>query len=60
MVYNNAPLPTWGLKAADIRDTLSAGGGIVSNDTTSFFQPAANINIWSRYKPLENEGAPKF
>lgn len=35
----------------DIRDTLNAGGGSVTNDTRTAFLPAANINIFSFYKP---------
>lgn len=40
------------LKAVDIRDTLNAYGGNVSNKTTSFFKPEANINKWSKHKPI--------
>lgn len=42
------------LKAVDIRDTLNAYGGNVSNKTTSFFKPEANINRWSKHKPIVN------
>lgn len=42
------------LKAVDIRDTLNAFGGKVSNKTTSFFKPEANINRWSKHKPIVN------
>lgn len=45
-------LPTTNLKAEDIRDTLNSNGGSVSNDTATFFSAAANINIWSKYKPV--------
>lgn len=38
--------------ATNVRDVLSGAGGSVSNDTTSFFKPAAKINHWSKHKPL--------
>lgn len=41
------------LKASEIRDALSTGGGIVSNNTLSFFKADANVNIWSKFKPLD-------
>lgn len=40
------------LKAVDIRDTLNHYGGSVSNNTTSYFSEAANINRWSKHKPI--------
>lgn len=60
-VYNWLPKPIDGketgkmeeaLKAVDIRDTLNAYNGKVSNKTTSFFKPEANINKWSKHKPI--------
>lgn len=45
-------LPSTNLKAEDIRDTINANGGSVSNDLTTFFSAAANLNIWSKYKPV--------
>lgn len=48
------------LKASEIRDALAAGGGIVSNDTLSFFKPDANINIWSKFKPVTVTDGPDF
>lgn len=45
-------LPTSSLKIEDIRDTLAANGGSVSNDTTTFFTTAAKINPWSKHKPV--------
>lgn len=47
-------LPQTNLKAEDIRDTLNANGGSVGNNTTTFFSDAANINMFSRYKPIRN------
>lgn len=40
------------LKSVDIRDTLNAHGGKVTNKTSSFFKPDANINKWSKHKPI--------
>lgn len=40
------------LKAVDIRDTLNHYGGKVTNDTTSYFTIDANINRWSKHKPI--------
>ena len=48
------------LKAVDIRDTLNAYGGKVSNKTTSFFKPEANINRWSKHKPIIVGKAPEY
>lgn len=49
-VYNE--LPKVSLKAEDIRDSLNSYGGSVSNDTLTFFTTGANINPWSRAKPI--------
>lgn len=49
-VINNG-LPATNLKADDIRDTLNANGGSVTNDTLTFFKAAAKINKWSKWKP---------
>jgi len=43
-------LPTTNLRDTDIRDTLNANGGSVS-DGISCFEAAANLNKWARYKP---------
>lgn len=51
--YYSSKLPTSNLKAEDIRDTLAAGGGSVSNDTTTFFKAAAKINPFSKHKPIK-------
>lgn len=45
-------LPTTNLKAEDIRDTLNANGGSVSNDTKTFFTTSAKINPFSKRKPV--------
>lgn len=45
-------LPTTNLTGADIRDTLNANGGSVGDNLTSFFSDGANINMWSKYKPV--------
>ena len=37
-------IPKTNISVADIRDTLNANGGSVSNDTTTFFTTAAKIN----------------
>lgn len=50
-VYNI--LPSTNLKTEDIRDTLNANGGSVSNDYLTFFTDAANIREWTKYKPFK-------
>lgn len=45
-------IPKTNISVADIRDTLNANGGSVSNDTTTFFTTAAKINPWSKHKPV--------
>ena len=44
-------LPMVNLKAEDIRDTLNANGGSVTNDILTFFSTNAKINKWSLNKP---------
>ena len=51
MVYDI--LPTTNLKYDDIRDTLNSAGGSVTNDVASAFKATANINKWSRHKPVK-------
>lgn len=51
MVYDI--LPTTNLKYDDIRDTLNSAGGFVDNDVASAFKPTANINKWSKHKPVK-------
>ena len=48
------------LKASEIRDALVAGGGVVDNNTLSFFKGSANVNMWSKYKPVTAIGGPQF
>lgn len=45
-------IPTSNVLMSDIRDTLNANGGSVNNNLTSFFASSANINKWSRKKPV--------
>lgn len=44
--------------ATHVRDVLNAAGGSVSNDVTTFFKAGANIDMWSRYKPMVIAGIP--
>ena len=48
------------LKASEIRDALAAGGGVVSNNTLTFFKRDANVNFWSKYKPVTVINGPEF
>lgn len=45
-------LPETNLRMEDIRDTLNANGGKVSNELASFFTPSANIQMWAKFKPV--------
>ncbi len=45
-------IPTSNVLMADVRDTLNANGGNVGNDLASFFTDAANINPFSKKKPV--------
>lgn len=47
-------LPETSLKNEDVRDTLNANGGSVSNYLPTFFTASANINMWSLKKPVRN------
>ena len=55
-VYKRLPRPINGvenkLKSVDIRDTLNHFGGKVTNKTSTFFTADANINRWSKHKPI--------
>ena len=48
------------LKASEIRDALSEGGGLVDNNASSFFKGNAKVNIWSKYKPVTVLYGPQF
>ena len=45
-------LPKTNLKQEDIRDTLNAYGASVGEYGPEYFSEDANLNMWSRYKPL--------
>lgn len=47
-------LPSTNLTWDDIRDTLNANGGSVSNVVASAFQESANINRYSFCKPIQS------
>lgn len=51
MVYDI--LPERDLHYSDIRDTLNSAGGSVNNDVSSAFKATANINKWSKHKPVK-------
>lgn len=44
-------IPSTNIKLEDIRDTLAANGGNVTNVLGTFFAEGAKINKWSFYKP---------
>ena len=46
-------LPKTDLTYDDIRDTLNANGGSVTNDVQTAFKPDAKINKWAKYKPTQ-------
>lgn len=43
----------------DIRDTLNANNGVVTDNLSSFYTRAANINDFSRRKPVVDERNPQ-
>ena len=45
-------LPNEDLKDVDIVATLNANGGAVDFEQASWFRKSANINMWSRFKPV--------
>lgn len=45
-------IPRTGVKMEDIRDTLNANDGNVTNALGTFFGSSANINIWAKQKPI--------
>lgn len=50
MIYDI--LPSENLEYSDIRDCLNSAGGSVNNDVSSAFKESANINMWSKHKPV--------
>lgn len=50
-------IPSQNLTWDDVRDTLAAGGGSVNNDVSSAFKTTANINPWSKHKPVSLNAA---
>lgn len=46
-------LPKTDLKWDDIRDTLNANGGAVTNVVSTAFAESANFNKWSKHKPVD-------
>lgn len=52
-------LPSQNLKWDDVRDTLNASGGVVSNVAETAFKAGANINMFAKYKP-SNIGPVNF
>lgn len=50
-------LATTNLSYDDIRDTLNANGGSVTNNFETAFAEDAAINVWSKYKPFNNSRA---
>lgn len=49
-------IPETNVKAEDIRDTLIANGGVVDDNILTFFTSDANINPWSKKKPVNYTG----
>lgn len=47
-------IPSQNVTWDDIRDTLNSANGSVNNNVTSAFQKAANINMWSKHKPVKH------
>ena len=50
-------IPTSNVLMTNVRDTLNTNGGNVGNDLTSFFSPSANVNPFSKKKPVILEQA---
>lgn len=48
-----SPIPTTNVAYTDIRDTLNAGGGNVTDVVATAFKTTAKINKWSFHKPIE-------
>lgn len=49
-------IPSTNIKLEDIRDTLNANNGSVTNVLGTFFKDAAKINKWAKYKPVSYKG----
>lgn len=49
-------IPSTNIKLEDIRDTLNANGGNVTNVLGTFFKDAAKINKWAKFKPVSYKG----
>ena len=49
-------IPNTNVSFNDIRDTLNANGGSVTNDIATAFQSRAKINVWSKHKPVRFKG----
>lgn len=47
-------IPNTNVSFNDIRDTLNANGGSVTNDFITAFQERANIDPWSKWKPVSS------
>lgn len=45
-------LPENNLTFSDIRDTLNAGGGAVTNEVATAFMSTAKTNVWAKFKPF--------
>ena len=45
-------LPENNLRGSDVRETLNANGGLTGNEFSSLFKVSANINPWSKHKPV--------
>lgn len=49
-------IPSTNIKLEDIRDTLNANNGNVTNVLGTFFSSAAKINKWAKFKPVSYKG----
>lgn len=45
-------IPINNVLMADIRDTLNANGGSAGNELVTFFSTSANVNPFSKKKPV--------
>ena len=51
-VLSKIPAVNTATKIVDIKDTLNGNNGIVNDNLTTFFSASANINMWSKRKPV--------